>query len=514
MNPFADPELPLPWRGIEDPIPVGTYQLLIQADGRIHIETASSSCLAILNLELDDLQADPALALRAVHPGDRDTFERLGATCLAAAEPLHWQGRLQVSGETRWVRIACRPLSQAGGSLIWDGVLIDISDLQTRELDLQRRQLRSILEQLPIPLAISPIDPDPAFLWLNRSFRDSFGYGHGSEDGLNGWMEQAYPGPLRRRFALARWQADLEMARGRSGPIPDRRDRLTCRDGSRRDVWIRAAVVDDLLVTTFLDITEHRRSELARALARRRERRQQQAELDRRLESSLTAAAMVHEIQQPLSTLLIGSQLALSSLDEAACAASPQLRILLATQLDQATQLQRTTERMRALLRNVQTPHLPVNLIDVVESALLFLRRTLQDAGIGVEIQPSATPCWVAGDGPQLQIVVTNLLRNAQHALLAAGTVRPRILLTLRHGGEGLELAVEDNGPGLPPELTAERTLNSAQARRMGQGLYVVLTTMENHGGTLQLGRSALGGAAVTLGFPALSVPPSAGASP
>jgi signal transduction histidine kinase len=130
-----------------------------------------------------------------------------------------------------------------------------------------------------------------------------------------------------------------------------------------------------------------------------------------------------------------------------------------------------------------------------------------------VEIQATNAPCWVAGDGAQLQIAVANLLRNAREALLSAATVAPRIDVTLRRDGGALELEVADNGPGLPPDLRDANPVASSEAKGMGVGLYVVQTTMENHGGTLRLGRSPLGGAAVVLRLPALPTPPS-GPSP
>lgn len=516
MHPSAPLESFPPWQGITEPTPVGLCLLRSQPEALLRLLYVSPSCLALLNVELEALQADPALALQALHPDDRHSFEQCSAARVAASEPFHWQGRLLVNGEGRWVRIEWRPIPQADGSLLWECLLRECSDHTKcepeRQLGLQ--DLHRSLDHLPIPVAIGRIEPHLAVLLVNRCFSETFGYDLASTESLTAWMEQAYPDPRRRRFSLARWQADLAAARGAAGPIPARRDRLTCRDGSRRDVWIQAVVVDDLLLVTFLDITERRRAELVQALARRRQGRQQREELDRKLQSSLTAAAMVHEIQQPLSTLLIGAQLALSSLEETPGPASPQLRTLFTTQLDQARQLQQTAEKMRALLRNVQTPHLPVNLNEVVESALLFLRRTLLDAGIRVDTQAASTPCWVAGDGPQLQIAVINLLRNARQALLAGGAAQPRIVLGLRRSGECLELTVEENGPGLPPELIAGGVLTSTQARRMGLGLYVVHTTMENHGGTLQLGRSPLGGAAVTLRFPAPATSPPAASPP
>jgi len=108
---------------------------------------------------------------------------------------------------------------------------------------------------------------------------------------------------------------------------------------------------------------------------------------------------------------------------------------------------------------------------------------------------------------------VANLLRNAREALLTAATVRPRIAVTLRRDGGALELEVADNGPGLPPGLLNPNAAVSSEAKGMGVGLYVVQTTMENHGGTLRLGRSPQGGAGVILALPALPTPPSAPSS-
>jgi PAS domain S-box-containing protein len=513
------PERAARWQELSENIPVGIYVLRSQSDGSTSFLFASRAWLAMVDLELEQLQANAELAFAAAHPDDREDLRRRNLEAVLSATPFCWQGRLLVRDQVSWVRIQSTPTPQADGSLLWEGVMIDISDLKQREQELKQRQneLHRILDNLPIPVGISRIDGDQPILFFNRCFSATFGYDLGCVDTVASWMELAYPHPLRRRFYGACWQRDVGQALGGDGRIPPREYRVTCRDGSRRDVWISAVVFDDLLVAAFLDITERRQAVLELALARRRERWQrqhQQVELERKLQSSLTAAAMVHEIQQPLSTLLIGAQLALSGLDQASDSPSLQLRSLLCSQRDQAQHLQQITEKMRALLRNVQTPHLPVNLNEVMESALLFLRRPLQDAGIAVATTSFATPCWVAGDGAQLQIALVNLLRNAMDALLAAATDQPRIAVALRRAGDALELAVEDSGPGLPPELIAGPAMTSVQARGMGVGLYVVFTTMENHAGTVRLGRSPLGGAAVTLVFPTMTMPPAAPSSP
>jgi signal transduction histidine kinase len=238
----------------------------------------------------------------------------------------------------------------------------------------------------------------------------------------------------------------------------------------------------------------------------------QRHELERKLRSSLTAAAMAHEIQQPLSTLLIGARLALSAFDQAAQPGSPALRHQLEILLQQARQLQLTTEKMRSLLRNVQTPHHPVDLTQVVESSLLFLQRSLEQCAITPECAGLGRSIWIAGDGAQLQMAIANLLRNAIEALQDAAVPDPRIRITLGRERGMVELRVDDNGPGFPPGTLEEVPLVSTKDRGMGIGRFVVRTTAENHAGTLSVARSPHGGAAVRLRFPALpageSTPP------
>lgn len=103
-----------------------------------------------------------------------------------------------------------------------------------------------------------------------------------------------------------------------------------------------------------------------------------------------------------------------------------------------------------------------------------------------------------------LQVIV-NLLLNAERAL--AGRPSPRIALTARQCQARVELIVDDNGPGLPPDVRAhlfEPTIGSSTTA-LGIGLAVSKWLAEKDGGTLEPGDSALGGCAFTLRLPALA---------
>jgi C4-dicarboxylate-specific signal transduction histidine kinase len=161
-----------------------------------------------------------------------------------------------------------------------------------------------------------------------------------------------------------------------------------------------------------------------------------------------------------------------------------------------------TIETMRMLLRNVQTDLRPVDLSNVTGSALLYLLPRLRL--VEVERIGLTRPCLIEGDEAQLKICVSNVLRNAIQATQAQPDRARKIRVELRRRESWVEVAVGDSGPGFggqPPDTTV---LRSSKEEGTGLGLYVVRTTLDNHGGTIEFGQSSLGGAEVVLRFPLL----------
>ncbi len=93
-------------------------------------------------------------------------------------------------------------------------------------------------------------------------------------------------------------------------------------------------------------------------------------ELERKLHTSLAAAAIAHEIKKPLSLLLLHSRLAQRQLAETS-APPAALASLIPTIEQNARTVVDTIERMNALLRCVPTEPVPLDLGSVVRSTLL-----------------------------------------------------------------------------------------------------------------------------------------------
>lgn len=113
-------------------------------------------------------------------------------------------------------------------------------------------------------------------------------------------------------------------------------------------------------------------------------------------------------------------------------------------------------------------------------------------------------PLTLLADRTQLQTALTNLVKNALEA--AAETGEPPHLHLAVTGTDAIILAVEDSGPGVPPEL-ADRLftpyVTTKGSRGTGLGLALVHRIAIEHGGTITAGTSErLGGARFELRLP------------
>ncbi len=392
--------------------------------------------------------------------------------------------------------------------------------IQERDTQLRRSQtkLLQVLENLPIAVAcvqlISTKDQglQEELIFVNQQLQSTLGYQFQDLSSGKQWMEQAFPVASYRDEVNQRWKGALERARGERGRVESLDLVVRAKGGSTHDVRVSVVVNESLLILSLLDLTERRRAERQLAGVMQREKQQEQRQrqdLERRLRSSLSAAAVVHEIKQPLSTILLNCQLAVQTLDQleqhgGSPADDARLGHTLRQLTINANRVVDTMERMRMLLRNVETNHQPVDLAATVDSSLLFLKTELRQQGTLLRVEGLDNPSWVRGDASQLQMAINNLIRNALEAMQSQGRSQAvdQLAVTLRQQGDQAVLTIADSGPGFPPGAS-ELPLTSTKLEGSGLGLFVVRTTLEHHNGQLKIGRSReLGGAEVQLLLP------------
>jgi PAS domain S-box-containing protein len=481
-------------------IPVGTYTMVQPPDGGLaSFNFLSTRFLEMTGLDREQARQDPLKAFACIHPDDYDEWLRLNIEVFTKKSPFHGEARVVVNNEIRWIRAESIPRSLPDGSTVWEGVLIDITaqTLAEQQLAASETRLRKILDHLPVAIAISTLDPTPSLSFLNEQFIQTFGYTPEDIATTADWTARAYPDKNYRQAASQIWQEKVSLAQKSHGVVEPMEFRIRCKNGSQRIVVINALIYEDMLLIAHLDITERQQAEAALIAARNREKsleQEQRIKLESKLRSSLAASAVAHEINQPLSTILLQSNMPLRDSSEA----GKVLRSIAA----EAQRVVSTIEKMKVLLRNVQTTAKPVNLAQVVKSSVLQVKRTLEQNRIHVRHQNSLKACRIEGDDAQLQLALTNLLRNSAEAIAEANCETREISLDIVTRQKSIILIIDDSGPGWSGVEKDETPLNTTKPSGSGIGLYVVRTAMKNHHGTISFGQSPLGGAQVRLRFP------------
>ncbi|MCA9512097.1 MAG: histidine kinase N-terminal 7TM domain-containing protein [Myxococcota bacterium] len=112
----------------------------------------------------------------------------------------------------------------------------------------------------------------------------------------------------------------------------------------------------------------------------------------------------------------------------------------------------------------------------------------------------------VAASANQLTQVLLNLFLNAKHAL--KGRDGGRVVAATRAVGDFVEIRIADNGPGVPEELRGKIFdpffTTRAPNEGTGLGLSIAFDIVREHGGELELERSAEPGAHFAVRLPAV----------
>jgi two-component system nitrogen regulation sensor histidine kinase GlnL len=224
-----------------------------------------------------------------------------------------------------------------------------------------------------------------------------------------------------------------------------------------------------------------------RGMAQRLERQLSHRNATRSLHSM--AAVLAHEIKNPLAGIRGAAQL----LEDVVPAGERPLTELICAETDRIRDL---IDRMEAFDQPGHTSHAPVNIHEVLDR----VRRAAQ-AGFArhVSFRERFDPSLpeVLGDRDRLVQLFLNLVRNACEAVGEAGgevvlSTAYRQGFYMSSGGERLslplEIAVQDNGSGVPVDLAPHifEPFITTKPRGSGLGLALAAKIAEAHGGMIE----------------------------
>jgi len=210
------------------------------------------------------------------------------------------------------------------------------------------------------------------------------------------------------------------------------------------------------------------------------------------------AAVSAHELRTPLTAMRTNLEV-LATLDMP----DEQRKEVLSDVVRTQTRIEATLSALERLAQgelSTEADQVPVDITELLDRAAHEAMRVYPD--LEVSLMPSPT-CIIIGLPAGLRLAVDNAIANA---VKHGGATK--VQLSAVSSRDGVEIAIDDNGTGVPE---AERTSlfdrfargSTASQSGSGLGLALVAQQAELHGGTASLEDSPLGGARLMLRLPA-----------
>lgn len=239
---------------------------------------------------------------------------------------------------------------------------------------------------------------------------------------------------------------------------------------------------------------------IGRDVTDQRMREEQFARADKLATVGRLAASVVHEINNPLTAILVYSE-------QLAKVVTGDPR-----DVTRATRITEAAERIRSLVRRLlaYTPSATeqpaaLSLGEVATQAWQFCEHVLRERGATLELRASPDPPSVYGLRGELSQVFVNLITNACHAT-PRGSGRIDVEVCSPEPGV-VRATVRDNGHGIAQKdlvrVFEPFYTTKGDGQGTGLGLSIVRSILEQHRAALQIDSTVGVGTTITIDFPA-----------
>ncbi|HEV2198740.1 MAG TPA: ATP-binding protein [Bryobacteraceae bacterium] len=221
---------------------------------------------------------------------------------------------------------------------------------------------------------------------------------------------------------------------------------------------------------------------------------------------SRITGGVAHEIKNPLNAIV----LRLDVLKAHAGSGVPEEEMI--PEIDvlsrEVRRLDRVVKTFLDFSRPVDVHFTEIDLAALAREVTDLMRPQAERAGVELVCNIPAEPALMRGDADMLKQAILNLVMNALEAMKGGGHLRIDVAAKCDRGGDYVDLAVEDDGPGIPPELREKvfQLYFTTKERGSGIGLAMTYRAVQLHNGTVDFVSDHGRGTAFRLRFPALAV--------
>ena len=223
--------------------------------------------------------------------------------------------------------------------------------------------------------------------------------------------------------------------------------------------------------------------------------------LNKTATTGVLAASIAHELNQPLQSAVLNQDMLVREVAKLTHADAAQELLQ-----EQSMSLQRMTDiiqTMRGVFSESGATPRNLDLSRLIQDLGPLIAPTAKKHGIALQFE-SKGECEIYAKASELQQVILNLVGNAIDALVSHQTPQPVVRICVSREGDQVVCSVEDNGPGIAPDMHEEvfKILKSTKHAGMGLGLWLARYITQRNQGQMQIERGASGGAKLTIRLP------------
>ncbi len=247
------------------------------------------------------------------------------------------------------------------------------------------------------------------------------------------------------------------------------------------------------------------------------------------------AAGMAHEINSPLfvaiqNALFIQEKLDPEAMENRVAAArigtslsqvlayleEQEIPEMIESIREAGSRASKIVRNMLGFVRVSDGHHAPCDITDLLDTTIGLLRNdydprtkySFREIGISKEYANESREAVC--DSGKMQQVFLNILKNAGQAMCQAGTPTPEIAIRVYRGPKCLRIEIEDNGPGVPDEISRRifEPFFTTKPRGEGTGLGLSISysiVVKEHGGRMYVEPGARGGSKFVIELPETS---------